>query len=447
MFIKFKTTLIAAATVFMFLLIFSGKSIAFEIEVLESDDDTYVEYASGSLQNIWHLAYIETDEPYYIIDWYIDDVHQESDAGDNVKTEAYFWPYWLTGSGTGTTYTIKARARSLENADGDHEEDIASYTITVYQLFANYIGPSTDSQNYCFTGNTHNGQIEVNQPYLYVYWYVKGPNETGYGTLVKKDQGNGTSKVSNFDYTFSSGSTSGDEYVVTAHVTAAHGQSVTDQYTVTVYDEVRIPISSVTYREDTDELCFTYNTEGVPPTFAALSVNMQLAPAYFAQIEIAEPLEAPGGGPPANSGFRPPKNSNNNGKVRGRPEWRDRYGNVWRKDPSEHAGPHWDVTFPSKGYINVYPPTEENEGWKTGDGKIKNRNDRIRKEGIESRMNKTVPYKTSKSGSSYTPRNWLTILGGAAAGYLIFKGAKTVIGVILLPTPLLPVGGVLILTP
>ena len=62
-------------------------------------------------------------------------------------------------------------------------------------------------------------------------------------------------------------------------------------------------------------------------------------------------------------------------------------------------------------------------------------------------MNKTVPDITTKSGSSYTPRNWLTILGGIGIGYLIYKGTKTAIGIILLPTPLLPVGGVLILTP
>lgn len=445
--LRYKTTLIVAAMVFMFLLSISGKSIAFEIEVLESDDDTYVEYASGSSQNIWHLAYVRTDDPYYIIDWYIDDVYQESDAGDNVETEAYFWPYWLTGSGTGKTYTIKARARSLANADGDHEEDIASYTITVYQLFINNIGPSTDSQNYCLTGNTHNGQIEVNQLYDYVYWYVKGPGETGYGTLVYTDHGNGTSKVSNFDYTFNSGSSSGDEYVVTAHVTAAHGQSVTDQYTVTVYDEIRIPITSVTYLEETDELCITYNTEGVPPTYAALSGEMQLFSAYFAQIEITEPLANDDGSPPANSGFRPPKE--------GRPTrtndggWIDEKGNIWRKDTSGHAGPHWDVTFPrNQGHINVFPPTEDKPGWKTHDGSIPNTRDaKNRKKRIENNMNKKVPKITTESGSSFTPGNWLTILGGVGAGYLIYKGTKTAIGIILLPTPLLPVGGVLIVTP
>lgn len=60
---------------------------------------------------------------------------------------------------------------------------------------------------------------------------------------------------------------------------------------------------------------------------------------------------------------------------------------------------------------------------------------------------RTHVYSTRRSGSWYSPSNWLSILEGIGAGYLIYKGGKTLIGVILLPTPLLPAGGLLILTP
>ena len=220
---------------FPMLLGFVGNSNAFEIEVMESYLGSYVEYAGGCEQNIWHLVYVRTNEPYRIIDWYIDDMYQESNVVDDVKTEAYFWPYWLTGSGTGTTYTIKARAWSVVNAGENQEHDIASYTITVYQLYTDYIGPTVDFDHYCFTGDTHVGQVNANQPYTTVRWYVKGPDETGLGTLVDTQYGDGTSTVSYFSHTFESGSTSGEEYEIYASVWAAHAQYTTASYTVRVW--------------------------------------------------------------------------------------------------------------------------------------------------------------------------------------------------------------------
>jgi hypothetical protein len=35
--------------------------------------------------------------------------------------------------------------------------------------------------------------------------------------------------------------------------------------------------------------------------------------------------------------------------------FKDAYGNVWKWDPSGHAGPHWDVQHPDGSHTNVAP--------------------------------------------------------------------------------------------
>ena len=68
---------------------------------------------------------------------------------------------------------------------------------------------------------------------------MKGPGETGFGTLVYTDYGDGTSESSQFSHSFSSGSTSGEEYEITAYVypvSDADDQTVDwDSYTLTVW--------------------------------------------------------------------------------------------------------------------------------------------------------------------------------------------------------------------
>ncbi len=101
------------------------------------------------------------------------------------------------------------------------------------------VGPESSYDNYIFTGSTQYSRAEFNEPFGTVYWYVRGPGETGLGTLVYTDYGDGTSESSQFSHTFSQGSTSGEEYEITSYaypVSDADDQTVDwDSYTLTVW--------------------------------------------------------------------------------------------------------------------------------------------------------------------------------------------------------------------
>ena len=101
------------------------------------------------------------------------------------------------------------------------------------------VGPESSYDNYIFTGSTQYSRAEFNEPFGTVYWYIRGPGETGFGTLVYTDYGDGTSKSSQFSHTFSKGSTSGEEYEITVYVyplSDAADQSVDwDSYTVGIF--------------------------------------------------------------------------------------------------------------------------------------------------------------------------------------------------------------------
>jgi hypothetical protein len=78
---------------------------------------------------IMHIADVETDEPYFLVDWYVNEVLQTTSLGDGSTTDATFClPDPVSGSVRGETYTIKATAESW---DGE-ETDSRSYTVTVY---------------------------------------------------------------------------------------------------------------------------------------------------------------------------------------------------------------------------------------------------------------------------------------------------------------------------
>ena len=127
--LNFKTFLIATAMIFLALAGFVNSSDAFEIVEMYPRPGEYTEEYRGYLN---HTAYVKTSEPYYTVEWYVDDVYQNSSYGDsnNPITEAYFSPYWLEGSIDGTTYTIKAVAYSM---DANTLINTDSYTLTVYR--------------------------------------------------------------------------------------------------------------------------------------------------------------------------------------------------------------------------------------------------------------------------------------------------------------------------
>lgn len=321
-------------------------------------------------------------------------------------------------------------------------------TLVDAAISVNSVGPSPGELNTLMEGNTHSGQAQISHPFRVVNWYVKNPSQTGWGTLVKSDYGSSSTKTSNFQYTFSSGSLSGDVYKITAEVFPVAGQeditipidSDSKSYTVTVYDvssvsEFKVPITAVQYYGGTNELVVSYNTSNVSPAFAAFSAGMRVVTVVSAQVLPIEDPET--GSPPRESGFRPTKKGKKKTNDGG---WIDEKGNVWKKDPAAHGGPHWDVSFPKGGHTNVHPPIPESPEWKTIGGSYPNKEARDRRKRIEDQMNQS-------SGSWFSPSRILTIAGGLGAGYLIYKGGKTLIGIALLPTPAFAAGGLLIVTP
>ncbi len=80
-------------------------------------------------------------------------------------------------------------------------------------------------------GNSHTSDLIASSAYSSVDWYVSSPSDSGRGTLIETDYGDGSSTTASMNYTFPSGVTG--DYVITAVVTDSSG---TDEasYTVSV---------------------------------------------------------------------------------------------------------------------------------------------------------------------------------------------------------------------
>lgn len=108
----------------------------------EADTITITKYEPyyGSYDEIagdLHTAYVETDQPYGSIDWYVDGVYQTTHSGDGMSKSATFDYTFNTGSTTGSSYEIRARAYP---ASGTHDDD--SYNVTVWTDLADVSTPS-----------------------------------------------------------------------------------------------------------------------------------------------------------------------------------------------------------------------------------------------------------------------------------------------------------------
>ena len=53
-------------------------------------------------------------------------------------------------------------------------------------------------------GDVHEANLVADGPYSQVYWYVRAPGETGYGTEVEIDNGDGSASEASLSYTFPS---------------------------------------------------------------------------------------------------------------------------------------------------------------------------------------------------------------------------------------------------
>ena len=142
---KFRILLSIATITALFTLGFVGYTEAFEILKMEPEDKNYDVRVDGSL--VLHTATLETDEPYYSVSWYVNDVLAGYSYGGHAKTKASFTPtpphFDLTVYGT--RHTIKAVACRMDAP----LTDTASYDVTAYRPTADVV----DSDN-GFGGST-----------------------------------------------------------------------------------------------------------------------------------------------------------------------------------------------------------------------------------------------------------------------------------------------------
>lgn len=232
MFVKQKAILIAVfLAAFMFVSFVNSGNADFEIETMEPSYGGY-EDRSGWL---YHRAYVQTSEPYTYIYWYVNNKFVASTfASDNVTTDAYFTPSGYPGSHNGTTYTIKAKAWSIPDANGNVQTNTDSYDVVVYRTF--HIVRLTDSYS---TNGYDDGSgaycqplIETSEPYSSIDWEFDGVQRTTLGDGIK------TVDSSNFFGPLSGTDVKGKKYTITATAKIPTGDgefSATDSYTFIVY--------------------------------------------------------------------------------------------------------------------------------------------------------------------------------------------------------------------
>lgn len=90
--------------------------------------------------------------------------------------------------------------------------------------------PECESNEIIAAGDTYEASVTTDEPYSEVNWYIKRSGETGLGTWIKADSGNGMTTNASLSYTFPNNA-SGD-YVITAHITWPDDS--TDQVSATV---------------------------------------------------------------------------------------------------------------------------------------------------------------------------------------------------------------------
>ena len=73
--------------------------------------------------------------------------------------------------------------------------------------------PYMNSPTYVRYGETHYAHFSANMAFDSVYWYVRAPGESGYGTNITTDTGDGTRTDSTFSYTPNASGT----YTITAY--------------------------------------------------------------------------------------------------------------------------------------------------------------------------------------------------------------------------------------
>ena len=113
-----------------------------------------------------------------------------------------------------------------EEIEGNFIEPENNNSITATLVSSDLIYTAT-------AGNGHEANLTISEAYSYVFWYVKSPSETGLGTQIKTDYGDGGITTAQLDYSFPSG-VSGDYVITASYILYSTGLSFAESYTVSV---------------------------------------------------------------------------------------------------------------------------------------------------------------------------------------------------------------------
>ena len=186
-----------------------------------------------------HKAVLLSLDAYKHVKWYVRSpggtglgTLMETDMGNGSLVTADF-SYTFASNASAGDYLITA---VVTNANDEKSE--SSYTVSVSSSTSSTstasasLSPSDGSYT-AEAGSSHTANVSVPSGWTQIYWYLKSPSESGYGTSqsnVSDSTGNSTS--ASYTYSFPSG-VSGD-YVLTAYVYASDGTIAEPSYTVSV---------------------------------------------------------------------------------------------------------------------------------------------------------------------------------------------------------------------
>lgn len=123
----FKTFRITAILVALVFVSFVNQSHTFEIVDLYPSQGGYQDYSYGGI--CYHTAYVNTDAPYFMIDWYVDSEWKSTTQGHSDNTDAYFSPSDIPGNTEGITYNIEAVAYSFDGVETRESYDVTVCTV------------------------------------------------------------------------------------------------------------------------------------------------------------------------------------------------------------------------------------------------------------------------------------------------------------------------------
>lgn len=109
---------------------------------------------------------------------------------------------------TGGVAAFLARRKAIKDARKEYEaaKKAAEEAKKAYDRCMKHVHPTGSlvpygSDTYVRSGEAHSSYFSSNMPFYAVYWYVRAPGESGYGTLMSTDMGDGSKTSSMFSFT------------------------------------------------------------------------------------------------------------------------------------------------------------------------------------------------------------------------------------------------------